>query len=290
MEKHKKQWEFLKRKFEANQLSHAYLFSGAEDLGKKFFAKEFVKLVNCSAETGTNPCQKCFSCQSIEKESFPDFKILREANEKDSKFGDGGEIKISQIRDVQKFLNYKPYYGKFKAVLVEDAEKMNQEAQSCFLKTLEEPNGNAIVILLSSKPGLLLETILSRSQTIKFFGRKSLSQEKIDRQNKILQEVLKIIPLSFSEKFKYAKSFDFEKQKLQEFLEVLQKYFRHLMFTKVGVSNDLSNDFQKQNFPLNNYSVLKIKKNIKLIEEIQIKIMFSNVNQKLALEVLLMQL
>jgi len=275
---HQKQWDFLIRKFESNQLSHAYLFSGFKNLGKKKFAKEFIKLINCSSENP--PCQKCFSCQSIEKEIFPDFKILREISEKDSNSENQEEIKISQIRDVQKFLSYKPYYGRFKSVLVENAEKMNQEAQSCFLKTLEEPRGDTIVILLSSKPNLILPTIHSRCQVIKFFGKPIFTKENIDRQNKIFQDIIKIIPLTFAEKFKYTKSFDFEKQNLSEVLEVLQKYFRDALLAKIGIGQDY----------LKNYSVQKLKKDIELIEEIQTKIMFSNVNQKLALEILLMKL
>jgi len=288
MENHQKQWEFFKRNFEANQLSHAYLFTGLKYLGKKLFAKELVKLINCQEEN--KPCKRCFSCQSIEKESFPDFKIISEANKRDPKFGDVGEIKISQVRDVQKFLSYKPYYGKFKAVLIEDAEKMNQEAQSCFLKTLEEPKGNTMIILLSSGPNLILPTIHSRCQTIKFFGKPVLAKDNIDRQNKVLQETLKIIPLSFAEKFKYVKSFDFETQNLSEVLEVLQKYFRSLMFVKAGINGYANNDYCVPERLSSNCSVSKIKKDIELIEEIQTKIMFSNVNQKLALEILLMQL
>lgn len=120
---HKKQWEFLRNKSELNQLSHAYLFSGAKEIGKKTLAIEFVKLLNCLGEK--KPCQKCVNCQMIEKNSFPDFRIITRKEGK-------SEIDISQIREIQNFLSYKSYYGSFKTVVVDNAEGMNQEAQSCF--------------------------------------------------------------------------------------------------------------------------------------------------------------
>ena len=123
---------FLKKKFEAGQLSHAYLFTGEEGIGKKLFAKEFAEFVGCK---------------------FPDLMILSGANKKDPVFGDGGEIKVSQIREVQNFLSYKSYNGGYKIVIVDGAEKMNAEAQNCFLKTLEEPKGQTILFLISSGIG-----------------------------------------------------------------------------------------------------------------------------------------
>ena len=164
---HKKQWNFLKNKFENNQLSHAYLFTGADRIGKKAFATELVKLVSCNNQE--KPCQKCFSCLSIEKGNFPDFKII-------SKKEDKSEIEISQIREIQNFLSYKSYYGSFKVVLIDGAELLNQEAQSCLLKTLEEPKGQTILFLISSKPDMLLPTIFSRCQTMKFFKPKELPE------------------------------------------------------------------------------------------------------------------
>ena len=189
---HQKQWDFLKKKFEAGQLSHAYLFSGDRYLGKKTFARKFAEFVGCK---------------------FPDLMVVKPE--------DGKEISIAKIREIQKFLAYKSYNGGFKIVIVDDAHFMNQEAQSCFLKTLEEPKGKTLLILISSKPDMILPTILSRCQTIKFLGKPALSQQKIEQENKILQDFLKVASCEFSEKFKYAKSLDADQQKLGDILEVL---------------------------------------------------------------------
>jgi len=269
---HQKQWNFLKRKLETDQLAHAYLFAGQDQLGKKTLAKEFIKLVNClPAQAGKpedkKPCGTCVNCQMIEKNSFPDLMIINAT--------DGGEIEISKARGAQNFLSYKSYYGSFKSVIIDNAEKMNQEAQNCFLKTLEEPKGKTILILATSKPEMLLPTIFSRCQIIKFLGRPVKDQKKIEEENKILQDVLKIINSDLGQKFQYAKSLDFEKQDLSQILEVLQKYFRNLLLS--GSKNA-------------DYPVQKIKEILRLIEEINLKITTTNANPKLALEVLLMQL
>ncbi len=236
---HQKKWEFFKNKFERDQLAHAYLFAGAGQLGKKSFAKKFAEFVGCK---------------------FPDLMFAEPEG--------GKEISIEKIREVQNFLAYKSYNGGFKIVIIDNAHLMSQEAQNCFLKTLEEPKGKTILILISSKPEMLLPTIFSRCQIIKFLGRPSPSQEKIEEENKILQDALKIVNSDLGQKFQYAKSLDFEKQDLSQILEVLQKHFRNLLL-------DGSPD---------------AKRILRLIEDINLKITTTNVSPKLALEVLLMQL
>lgn len=325
---HDKQWNFLKIKFESDQLSHAYLFTGENQLGKKTFAKEFIKLINClpampahAGQAGLGksekPCQKCQNCQMIEKGIFPDLLTI-DNNE--------AELKIEKIREAQNFLSYKSYYGSFKAVIVNNAEKMNQEAQSCFLKTLEEPKGKTIIILISSRPEALLNTIISRCQTVKFFlvspeaiknylekmgagsvkaealseisegkpGRAYdifLNPDKIEKEKKLLKEILAVAGADLAEKFKYAKSIDPESQGLNEILPVLTKYLRQLLFLKIGAEpHKGQKEFVELSPFFKNYPVQKIKKTISLIEYINQQALFTNVNQKLALEYLLLEI
>jgi DNA polymerase-3 subunit delta' len=253
---HKKQWEFLKKKFELGQLSHAYLFTGAEGIGKKFFAKEFVNFIGCK---------------------FPDLLIIEPE--------DGKEISIAKIREAQNFLAYKSYNGGFKAIIIDGAEKMNQDGQSCFLKTLEEPKGKTILILVSSKPDMLLLTIASRCQTMKFLRPKDLPADtgKQKKSQEILGDLTSLINSGFSDKFKYAKSLDFETQDFGEILEVMQKYFRNLLLIEAGIEKPIVPIIKK-------YPIKKIKDIINLIEDINNKFLFTNASPKLALEILLMEL
>ncbi len=281
---HKKQWNFLKSKFDSNQLSHAYLFTGPREIGKKEFAVEFSKLLNCVSE-GNKPCQKCANCLAIEKNSFPDFIVIS-ASERDEKFGDGGEIKISQIRQVNNFLNYKSYYGSYKIVVIEGAENMNQEAQSCFLKTLEEPKGKTLIILISSKPDMLLPTILSRCQVVKYSKPKGFTAdpERIKKEQELLGNLIPLLDSSLADKFKYAKSIDFQKQNLENILEAIQSHFRNQLLIKFGVIEG-GNILESKK-----HSVEKIVDIINLAGEIGHKLLFTNINSKLALEVLLIEL
>jgi len=289
---HKNQWQFFKRKLELEQLAHAYLFVGSEQIGKKFFAKEFIKYINCLSPKNDQACQKCANCQMIEKNIFPDFKILKATTKKDFLYGDGGEIRISQIREIQKFLNYKPYYGKIKAVIVDGAETMNQEAQSCFLKTLEEPKGKTLLFLISSKPDMILPTIISRCQTVKFLKPKDLpeNEEQVEKEKKIFKDLINVINSSFADKFKYVKNINFEEDKPTEILQVIQKYLRHLLLKKTGADVENSNKSFLKLVPKKDYSISKIKQVITLVEDVNNKLVFSNANPKLGLELVLMEL
>jgi len=199
---------------------------------------------------------------------------------------DSLEIDVGQIRDAQNFLSYKSYYGSFKSVIVEDAERMNVEAQSCFLKTLEEPKGKTLIILVSSKPDMLLPTITSRCQALKFTKPKDLpvNKQRAEREQAILKDLMAVINLDLSDKFKYVKSLDFEEQDVREILEVMQRYLRGLLLEETGVAkkNDTIIGAKK-------YSVQKIKDTLNLIEDISNRLLFTNASPKLALEILLME-
>jgi hypothetical protein len=132
-----------------------------------------------------------------------------------------------------------------------------------------------------------LPTIVSRCQTIKFFRLKDLPEnsERVKKEKEILNDLLSVIGSNFSEKFKYVKSIDFEKQNASEILEVMQKYLRHLLMIKIGVEKLEITDkrFEK-------YSVDDLKRILNLVEDISRKLFFTNASEKLALEILLMEI
>lgn len=158
------------------------------------------------------------------------------------------------------------------------------------MKTLEEPKGKTLIILISSKPDMLLKTIFSRCQTLKFFRPKELpiNSERIEKEREILKEIMPIINSNLADKFKYAKSIDFEEQNLGEILEVMQKHFRNLLLLEAGLPSQAGIEWA--GFPaVKKYSIKKIKNILYLIEDINNKILFTNANPKLALEILLME-
>ncbi len=285
---YKKQWDFLKGKFEAGQLAHAYLLSGRDVESVQSFAKEFIKLVNCLPSADLPQGDKM-----IEKNTFPDLKIVKsiesESSVKNEK--DMMSIEIDQIREVQNFLSYKSYYGSFKSVIIEDAERMTREAQNCFLKNLEEPKGKTIIFLISSKSEMLLPTIFSRCQSIKFLGNSQINADiNADlRGYELHRDLLKVIGADLAEKFKYTKAVNLEGDNFNKILNRLQRYFRNLLLVKIGVECD-ANILMHTNNTNADYSVEKLKKVIRLIEDMSYQSNITNINSKLALEIILLEL
>jgi replication-associated recombination protein RarA len=135
----------------ANKLSHAYLITGPKNSGKFDLALSLAKNVFC--ENGL--CHTCVACKTTSSLSNPDLFILESE----------GEIKISDVREMQKIVQLRPYAWPKKVVIVKDAHKLNKEASNALLKTLEEPPSSTVIILTSS--GDLLQTIKSRCQELK---------------------------------------------------------------------------------------------------------------------------
>ena len=322
-----KQWDFLKNKFEVGQLGHAYLLSGPEQTEKELFAKEFIKLINCTYRiNGRQFCKTgkdsgfCQNCSMIERGAFPDLSIIKSANSESSvknvpmvpiksepsrildKVGKKNTMNISieQIRELQNFLSYKSYYGGFKAIIIDNAERMTFEAQNCFLKTLEEPKGKTIIFLILSKPDLLLPTIISRCQEIKFFqtGKYEFSKE----EQEVLKDLLSVIKSDLATKFQYAKRVNLEEGNLNKILEILQRYLRDLLLFKIGTIKTMErNFFDHYSTPrssmttgvpagIDSIGILKLKQIIKLIENISHQSSTTNINPKLALEIVLMEI
>lgn len=160
----------LKNALRSKRLAHAYLFVGPEGVGKRLIALNLAKTLNCSTPPNTEDCcDQCPSCQKINAHMHPDLILIEPAGE---------VIKIGQLRDLQTSLRFRPWEGKARICLFEAAESMNDEAANAFLKTLEEPPVDTYFFLITSRPHMLLPTILSRCQWVKF---QSLSKEVIVR-------------------------------------------------------------------------------------------------------------
>ena len=271
---YQKQWDFLKNKYEAGQLGHAYVLSGQNAESITHFAKAFLKDMN--GFTGEQTM--------IDKGIFPDLKIVQSIqsdssikNEKDML-----SIEIEQMRDVQHFLSLTAYYNGHKAVIIEHAERMTTDAQNCFLKSLEEPSGKTIIFLITEKSNLLLPTIFSRCQEIKFLGNSRINADSNAdlRGNELSPELLNIINSDLAEKFQYTKGVNLEGNNFNAILTQLQQHFRNLLLAKIGVGGEV----------VTKYSIEKLKKIIRLIETIYYQSQVNNINNKLALEIVLLEM
>ena len=316
---HQKQQQFLKKAVELQKIPHAFLFSGERHLGKKTIAIEFAKLVNCSSsDFSKKPCQNCQNCKDIEKRIHPDLILIKPQSQK-------GEIQISQIRDLILKFSLHPYSFRYKIAIISKAHSMNQEAQSCFLKILEEPKGESVLILTTEYPEMLLPTIVSRTQKIKFFEvskkeiekyliLKNVSNEETKylnyfsggkpgavvnflsdskvflNQKRIVSDLSKIMQSGLSFKFQYVKNLIKEddgerKSDLSSILNIWQSFLRNVLLNKIQEKD--------KNLPeeeiFGKINLEKIKNIIKSIQSTNFLISRTNVNQKLALELLLME-
>ncbi len=323
---HQKQWQFLKKSAESGKLPHGLLFCGQGQLGKKTLAIELVKFLNCQSverlrphtnKIGSDgPCQICRNCQDIKKGVYPDFVLVESDPLRE-------QIQISQMRNLIEKLSLRPYSAFFKIAIIDRAHLMSQEAQSCFLKFLEEPKGNVILILVTEYPQLLLPTILSRVQKLRFFPVKSteiesyllsqgipeektkylssfsfgkpgqaldflLNPQKLDNQKKYISDLIKISNSDLASRFQYAKSLvekkaDVETKDSKEVLDTWLRYFRNIFLLRLNRQAHEERAFSQ-------YSLSKLKDIIELIQTTNFLVSTTNVNLKLALENLLIKI
>lgn len=146
----------LKRILGSQRIAHAYLFAGPDGVGKKMAAMAFVQALFCSSGNG---CGTCPSCRKITAGSHPDIHTLEP---------DGQFIKIDQVRELQKDLGYRPYEASRKVCIIDGADRFNPSSGNALLKTLEEPPGDALLILTTAAVDNVLQTIRSRCQLLWF--------------------------------------------------------------------------------------------------------------------------
>ncbi len=192
---------FLKNIIKNKSLANGYIFYGAEGLGKKQTALQFIKEIFKQSSPSENVEER------ITNNNHPDFLIIepdsllatKSSGSSDLKktIKSGSEvIKITQIRNIKTFLSQKSINSEKKIVLIIDAHLLNEAASNCLLKTLEEPS-NGIFILLTSKLNLLLDTIISRCQIVRF---RSFSSKQI---KSILKEYLNTSKFNINTKLKF---------------------------------------------------------------------------------------
>ena len=141
-------------------LAPSLLFAGPDGVGKRMAAVALAQLVNCAAPSDGDACGVCGSCRRIARGVHPDVLIVAP--------GATGAIKIEQVREAIDRAAYRPFEGRRRVVIVDDADAMVAEAQNAMLKTLEEPPAASAFVLVSSRPDMLLPTVRSRCQRLRF--------------------------------------------------------------------------------------------------------------------------
>ncbi|MFP3874816.1 MAG: DNA polymerase III subunit delta' [Thiohalophilus sp.] len=158
---HAAAWQQLQASRRQQRLPHALLLSGESGIGKAAFAAEVAASLLCEQPVADGrACGSCQACQRVAAETHPDrFQLAPEEP--------GKPIKVDAIRRLIQDLSLTGHYGRYRVVLVEPADVMNTNAANAFLKTLEEPPADTLLILITTAPARLPATIRSRCQPLR---------------------------------------------------------------------------------------------------------------------------
>jgi DNA polymerase-3 subunit delta' len=176
--------EMLKKHVAAGTTRHAYLFAGPPGLGRRTLALRFAQALNCQAPVAAGiPCGTCRDCKQIAAMQHADLSIIEPTirdpnNSKELIPAPHGEIRIQQIRELQKTINLKPYQSRYRVLVFLRFHQANIEACNALLKTLEEAPSYAVLILTADHPEQLLPTIVSRCEVLRL---RPLSIEQVQR-------------------------------------------------------------------------------------------------------------
>ena len=161
---HRPLLELLARANARGTLPPSLLFAGPAGVGKRLTALALAQALNCERQisytSGTDACGECAACRRIERGVHADVLIVEP--------GDTGAIKIEQIRDVVERCGYRPFEGRRRVVIADGADALGLPAQDAILKTLEEPPPASVFVLITDRPDVLLPTVRSRCQRLRF--------------------------------------------------------------------------------------------------------------------------
>ncbi len=266
--------KYIKAAVKRGQIVHAYLFLGQNLLAKAF---ELSKALNCLnfEETGET-CDSCSNCYKIQNHCHPDIINITP---------EGNSIKINQIRELQKGISYKIHEGKYKVIIIEEADKLTIEAANSLLKTLEEPLPQTVFILLAESQKNIPDTIVSRCQRV-YFGQE-IEHNDYEDVKKILVTLL---------------AGDYEK--IYDIIENLQKEDKEIISQKINTLMILLRDLlvfsNTEDETLLTTDISQIVSDLKYINEENIikiidnlhdglKALDGNVNKRLLLESLFLK-
>lgn len=156
------QWQHLMTRSQAARLPHALLLTGPHGMGKYAFASALSQRLLCEApQDDDRPCTQCRQCELFAAGTHPDYMEVTPAEA-------GKPITVDQVRELGHYVNLSSQAGGYKLAVISPAETMNTAAANCLLKSLEEPPGGVVLILVTAQPARLPATIRSRCQQLTF--------------------------------------------------------------------------------------------------------------------------
>ena len=157
---HRRLVGLLARSIREQTLPPSLIFAGPSGVGKRAAAIATAQALNCATPKDGDACGRCAACTRIARGVHPDVLVIEP--------GDSGTIKIDQVRDIVERVGYRPFEGRRRVVIIDQADALVPAAQNALLKTLEEPPSASVFILVTSAPDVLLPTVRSRCPRLQF--------------------------------------------------------------------------------------------------------------------------
>ena len=299
------------------QPAHAYLFTGPSHIGKMTLACDFARALNCEGDDP--PCGVCRVCVQIGASRHPDFHLVQRQPDK-------SEILVEQLRELQNDLTFKPYEARWRVAVIENAQEANVSAANSFLKTLEEPGPQVVIVLTAPNPEAVIPTIRSRCQIMPLrtlplgqveqalgdvfhvapepaqllsrlsVGRigwaisASQDEEVLSQRTARLQEMLGLLPQSRAARIEQAGRLTRTENEVGPLLELWLSWWRDLLLVKGGCAEAIVNVDLRERLcrDAESLELSAIRKTIEAIQSARRQI-GQNVNPRLALEVMLLE-
>jgi DNA polymerase-3 subunit delta' len=316
---HERQITIIRKAISQNHIGHAYLFSGIDAIGKRTLAWELAAALNCEkADSLHDACGECPSCRKMQHSSHPDVTVVT---------AEGQYIRINAIREIQEQIAFKPFEGRWRVIIINDADRMNDQAANALLKTLEEPASSNVLILITARPYALPATVISRCRHMRFnplsvdtiarflISRREMEAPKahllaglsggsigkaleLDQEDivtcrteivQLLDQTRRDDPLSI---LNLASFFGQDKKEIKQCLDIIKKCFRDaLVFKETGKKEMLINQDKSPVIAsmAGRLSGEQILRNIFLVEK-AVETIEQNVNKTLTLETMAFKL
>lgn len=301
---------------EKKRISHAYLFSGPDGVGKFLTAKAFAKILNCQNPINGDSCGECEFCRQADSGNSPQLIVVEP---------EGNSIKINQVRELQGRLKYKKTEDKYQLVIIREAHTMTLQGANSLLKVIEEPPEKTVFILTTSQRHSLLPTILSRCQTIKFnelsvealneilaakgtaaeqarlacllakgSAERALELYQSGEMLALQEQVLELIDFIFEKDYlaimELVENWEGESYSFKSIVDILAAWYRDfLVWKETRCENLLGNKEYVQYFKQYQCNVSLLVSHLELVNKSQ-QMLLSNVNDKNNVETLLLNL
>lgn len=168
---HERQMRYLERVLKNGRAGHAYVFAGPESVGKRTIAKLFARALFCTVVPAKlGGCGACAECRAIEMETHPALHVLDVAHwlVPPKKEDQRTKISLDDIHELRRRFSFASRANEWRVALIDEAEMMSIDAANGLLKLLEEPGERVLFLLITARPELVLPTIASRAQIVRF--------------------------------------------------------------------------------------------------------------------------